>query len=155
MQVNGISQAALGRAIGISPPMVTKLKGQGMPVHSVEAALAWRDKNQRPYAKPTGPAPVAVRAVHDGEVPDFKVSRARREAADADKAEMEAAKMRGELVPAAEVRAEFAKALASIRDGLLNLPGRMAPVLAAQSDARLVQAALDSELRALLGALAG
>ncbi len=42
------SQAAIGRALGISPASVTKCKGMGMPVHSVEAARAWREHNIAP-----------------------------------------------------------------------------------------------------------
>jgi hypothetical protein len=42
------SQAAIGRALGISPASVTKCKGMGMPVHSVEAARAWREYNIAP-----------------------------------------------------------------------------------------------------------
>jgi hypothetical protein len=37
-----LTQTALGRALNLSAAAVTKLKRQGMPVHSVEAAHAWR-----------------------------------------------------------------------------------------------------------------
>ena len=42
-----LSQAAIGRAMNLSPPAITKLKKQGMPVHSLEAALAWRLQHVR------------------------------------------------------------------------------------------------------------
>lgn len=42
------SQAAIGRALGLSPASMTKCKGMGMPVHSVEAARAWREHNIAP-----------------------------------------------------------------------------------------------------------
>ena len=42
------SQAAIGRALGLSPASVSKCKGMGMPVHSVEAARAWREHNIAP-----------------------------------------------------------------------------------------------------------
>lgn len=54
----GLSQAALGRALGLSPAAVTKLKGQGMPVDSVEAAQAWREARQNVAQRK--PAPVDV-----------------------------------------------------------------------------------------------
>lgn len=41
-----LSQAALGRVLDLSPAAITKLKGQGMPVDSVEAARAWRAARQ-------------------------------------------------------------------------------------------------------------
>jgi hypothetical protein len=54
------SQAAIGRALGLSPASMTKYKQMGMPVDSVEAALTWRMQ----YVKPTAhkaPARVADR----------------------------------------------------------------------------------------------
>jgi hypothetical protein len=36
------SQAAIGRALGLSPASMTKYKQMGMPVDSVEAASTWR-----------------------------------------------------------------------------------------------------------------
>lgn len=42
------SQAAIGRALGLSPASMTKCKGMGMPVHSVEAARAWREHHIAP-----------------------------------------------------------------------------------------------------------
>ena len=40
--MNKLSQSALARALGLAKSRVTALKIQGMPVHSVEAAQAWR-----------------------------------------------------------------------------------------------------------------
>ena len=42
------SQAAIGRALDLSPASMTKCKRMGMPVHSVEAARAWRAINIAP-----------------------------------------------------------------------------------------------------------
>lgn len=42
------SQAAIGRALGLSPASMTKCKKLGMPVHSVEAARAWREHHIAP-----------------------------------------------------------------------------------------------------------
>ena len=42
------SQAAIGRALRISPSAVTKFKAMGMPVDSVQNAHAWRQNNIRP-----------------------------------------------------------------------------------------------------------
>lgn len=46
----GPSQAAIGRALGLSPASVTKCKALGMPTDSVESARAWRQANIRPTA---------------------------------------------------------------------------------------------------------
>lgn len=42
------SQAAIGRALGLSPASMSKLKGMGMPTTSVEAARVWRRDNIKP-----------------------------------------------------------------------------------------------------------
>ena len=40
-----LSQTALAEALGVAKSLITKLKARGMPVHSVEAAQAWREAN--------------------------------------------------------------------------------------------------------------
>ena len=52
------SQAAIARAIGCAKSRVTALKNQGMPTHSIEAAIAWRRTHLNPArTKPPPPAP--------------------------------------------------------------------------------------------------
>ena len=53
---NPPSQAAIGRALGLSPAAMTKLKKQGMPVDSVEAAQAWRVERQNVAQRKPVPA---------------------------------------------------------------------------------------------------
>ena len=157
MAVNGLSQAALAKAIGLSPAMIVKLKRQGMPVHSVEAAKTWREKSQRPYMKPDGPATPppasggALGAGEDGEAPDFRVSRARREAAEADIAEHKAAELRGELIRRDVVTIAEEKKAVSIKESLLQMPPQLAPVLAAEGDmARCFDILMDAVMAVLV-----
>ena len=44
------SQAAIGRALGLSPASMTKGKAMGMPTDSVESVRAWRKANIKPTA---------------------------------------------------------------------------------------------------------
>lgn len=46
---NMLTQKDLGKQLGLSPPAITKLRRQGMPVDSVEAARAWRLVHVRPH----------------------------------------------------------------------------------------------------------
>lgn len=46
------SQATLAAALGIDPAMVSRYKLKGMPLHSIEAAQAWRDANVRVRVSP-------------------------------------------------------------------------------------------------------
>ncbi|WP_395648029.1 hypothetical protein [Terricaulis sp.] len=74
-------------------------------------------------------------------------TRDRLNAAQAALAELRAAKLRGELVPAADVRAAWAGMMADVRQRLLAVPGRIdAP--------REIVAKVDREIRAALLALA-
>ena len=46
--IGHLSNKDLAKALGISAPMVTKLRQRGMPVDSVEAAETWRRHNLSP-----------------------------------------------------------------------------------------------------------
>lgn len=59
-------------------------------------------------------------------VPDYNESRARREAALADMAELEVAERRGALVPVDEARAEVRERYTRVRTRLLGVPSRVA-----------------------------
>ncbi len=65
-----LSQAAIGRALGISPASMTKCKHLGMPVHSVEAARAWRAANLDP-GRVKGAWPAFCAALPELSLPDF------------------------------------------------------------------------------------
>ena len=55
------SQNAIGRALGLSSPSMTKMKKQGCPMTSIEAVRAWREKHlniamRKPEPRRTAPA---------------------------------------------------------------------------------------------------
>lgn len=170
----GISQAALGRALGLSPAAITKLKGQGMPVDSVTAAQAWREARQNVAQRKPSPVvvpdPVAAPAprrssvgssAFGGEFLDFPLgedrdeARTRREIAAANMAEMEEARLRRELIRVSAVQAQLATDYATTRDAMLQIPARMAPLLAAEKDPAAVQNLLHAEIHQALLTLAG
>jgi phage terminase Nu1 subunit (DNA packaging protein) len=62
----------------------------------------------------------------DGVVYNFESERARKMKHDADLAEMEAARERGDLIPATDVQREWTGILANIRARLLALPTKLA-----------------------------
>lgn len=159
----GLSQSALGRALNLSPPAITKLKGQGMPVDSVESAQAWRVERQsvarrkrdpvgmaQGSAAPEPPAAPMGEGAYQAPPPDYNTSRARREAAEAQLAELKLAEERGDLVRVSSVKAAIDRRHAGLRELLLQLPARVVPLLVARPD----PAAMDQLLRAeILGAL--
>lgn len=163
-------QSELARALGLSKQAVSKLKGQGMPVDSVEAARAWRDENlsvaARKETRESVPAaPVAkspdarvfppIGDDDDGEDEDFKAARTREKISEANMAEMNEAKMRREMINVAVVERQLATDYATTRDALLQIPARLAPLLAVETDTAAIQTMLDAELHQALVNLAG
>lgn len=179
--VNVISQAALGRALGLSPAAITKLKGQGMPVDSVEAAQAWREARQNVAARkpvPASPAsvespvsvPRAFPPLHrsdpgapppdrpglaDESGEDRDAARTRREISEANIAEMTEARLARELIRVAVVQAQLGTDYATLREAMLQIPSRLAPRLAAESDPAAIQVALHAEIHQALQDMAG
>lgn len=89
----------------------------------------------------------------DDRADDYWTARAKRERAEAAISEMKRAEMEGKLIRMDAVRAAWAKRLASTRDALLQIPHRLAPVLAAESDLVRVSQLLEDELRQVLAEL--
>ena len=73
-------------------------------------------------------------------------SRGRREMAEAEMAELELAEMRGELVRVKAIRSELGALLASLRESLMQIPSRLSPVVAAETDAVKVHDAIAHEI---------
>lgn len=98
------------------------------------------------------PAPAADSAVSPQPVSDdgYALNRARREQAEAALAEMKEAEMRGNLIRTDSVRTAWAGKITAARDALLQIPSRLAPVLAAETDLDRVTELLEAELRQAL-----
>jgi hypothetical protein len=141
---------AMARELGCAPSLVSRYKGAGMPLETTAAAREWLAANVRPDPRtPFSPPPPPADL---GE--DFQAARARREAAEADLAELKLAEQRGELVRAADVRAIYARRAAALRDGLRQIPARVASVVAAESDQARCHDVLQTEIDAVLSVLA-
>ena len=140
---NLMSLAAYAKRRGVSTAAVSKAVATGRLTDSVVrdprgapkigdpdlADLEWgsntRPRADKPSAAPTRPA--------DLDVPDYMESRARREAAaarreaaQAEMAELDVAERRGELVAVAEIRAEVDARYARVRTRVLGVPSRAA-----------------------------
>ena len=175
-----MSQAAIGRALGLAPATMTKLKGQGCPMDSVESVRVWRETRQniaarKPEPKPAAasagnllgltslprpPPPEVIRAnevkFDDSEMDEVhSEARTRREIAEANIAEMKEGELRGDLIRVSAVKATLAVVFATTRDALLQIPARLAPLLAADADPASVQNMLHAEIHQSLHHLAG
>ena len=161
--VKPLSQATIGRALGLSQASITKLKGQGMPVDSVESARAWRRARQNIAARKAEPVAIKPPVIRANEVnkdgselgESQDDARTRREIAEANLAEMKESEQRGELIRVEAVKSALAHAYSSTRDALLQIPARLAPLLAADGEPASVQNSLYSEIHQALQHLAG
>ena len=83
---------------------------------------------------------------------EYMTSRTRRESAEAEMAELKLAEQHGHLIRVDAVKQALANAFTATRDSLLQIPSRLAAVLAAETDAAKVHELLQLELyRALEG----
>ncbi len=142
------TQKQIADGLGISQQRVSQLIREGMPTTSIEAAKAWRDQHQNP----------AKRAVHGMDCSDldedYQAARTRREIADANLAELKEAEQRSELIRVEVIRAALASLISTTREAILQVPARMAPALAAESDPAIVHDLLMGELNQALVRLA-
>lgn len=171
-RVNSPSQASIGRALNLSPATITKLKKQGMPVDSVESAQAWRVERQNVAARkpapaaavqapaPARPAPPAgvfppLEFPGDDGGEDHDAARTRLRISEANLSEMREAEERGDLIRLDAVKSALSVAMATVREALLQIPSRLAPLLAADSDPAHVQNMLHAEIHQALERLSG
>ncbi len=156
----GVSAVAVHKAVKAG--RISLIAGK---IDPAVADIQWA-QNTRPRAdrKPTSapaqptddrrPEPIIVaNPVASDDNDDYWVSRAKRERAEAAIAEMRRAELEGKLIRTDAVRAAWAKRIASTRDALLQIPHRLAPVLAAESDLERVGQILEDELRLALAEL--
>lgn len=159
-KVNLISQAEYAKHRGVSEAAVSKAIKAGRislidgKIDAVAADAQWA-RNSRVRASAGRPPAQPKGDVLDGldEKPgadDYWNSRSRREAAEAELAEIALAEKNGEVIQVKAVEAVWAQSLAAVREHLLQLRARLAPLLAAESDQFKVDQLLEAEHHAAL-----
>lgn len=126
---------------------------------TVQAAQASAPAPIDPVAAAPAPAPAPAVAPAAAPQPEaaatnYHVAKTMREAAEAHIARLKLAEMRGELIRTDAVRAVMSNIFATTREAVLQMPARLAPLLAAESDPAAVQNLLHAELHAALESLA-
>ena len=118
---------------------------------SVESVEAWRRSHQNIAQRKAQASAVNLPSnqVSD-DTPAFDVSRAKREAYEAELAGLKVAELQGSLIRVDAVRSAWAAKITGARDALLQIPSRLAPVLAAESDLVSVTGLLEGALRQAL-----
>jgi hypothetical protein len=95
-----------------------------------------------------------IMGLPEDQIPGLDVSRERKEHYNAEIARLQALKEREELVPTADVKRMASTLGRQIRDNILSIPSRVAPLLAAAQDSGEVHRLLSEELRTALRVLA-
>lgn len=140
--VADIQWAANSRARAPSSPAAAALSG------------ARPDVASRPAASAPDPGDPGYGGMFESP-DDYGVSRARREAAEAELAELKLAEQRGNLIQLKAVEAVWSNSCAGMREHLLQIRARLAPLLANESDVFKVEQLLEAEHNAALQLLAG
>jgi hypothetical protein len=170
-KVNLITQAAYAKHRGVSEAAVSKAIKAGRislidgKIDAGVADMQWARNSRvrvgsgRPPAAtpapglpgPEGGADPDLQAGSDG----YWNSRSRREAAEAELAEIELAEKNGQVIAVKAVEAVWAQSLSSMREHLLQVRARLAPLLAAETDPFTIDQLLDAEHNQALQLMAG
>ena len=162
-------KAALARTFGVSRQAIGDLVKRGilsedkdglidveLARHAIEQRVRPSAKTAQALTEPAAapPPPAATDAQTDGTITSYHVAKTLNEAAQARMNQLKLREMQGDLIRVADVRATLAHVFATTREALLQLPARMAPLLAAESDTAAVQNLLHAEIHAALDTLA-
>lgn len=98
-------------------------------------------------------ATVAAIADEDQAITSYHVAKTLREAAEAKLAQLKLAEQQGQLIRTDAIRSAHAKRLAGLREALLQIPARLASVLAAEPDQTRCHDAMQAEIHAVLASV--
>ena len=158
----GLSASAYARHRGVSHVAVLKAIKTGRIVKESDGTID-PEKADAAWANNTSPAqqrkvPKKIEQAPErpidpplaGSGPNYAQSRAIKEAYLARLAKLEYEEKSGVLIRADSVKVAWFNTLRVLRDRTLNLPDRLAPILAAETDPKCVREMLDAELRLIL-----
>lgn len=161
-----MTQAAYARARGIAPPTVLAAIKTGRLVNSLSkdergrlridpvlADVEWAANTQG--GKKPAPQPWASGADLPIDAADYNASRAKKESYLAELARLEYEEKNGTLVQAEAIRKEAFGIARQVRDGLINIPDRVAAELAAMTDQFEIHKRLTDEIRRALETVLG
>jgi len=167
-KVNLITQAEYARRRGCSEAAVSNAIKAGRislidgKIDPTAADAQWAKNSRVRAGSGKAAAPVQAAAGDDADAgqkqpgtPNYLSSRSRREAAEAELAEIELAEKSGMVIQVKAVEAVWAQAMGATREHLLQIRARLAPLLASETDPFKVEQLLEEEHSRALQLLAG
>lgn len=168
------TKSQLARQLGVSRQAVSDLVKRGILVEDkdqlidVELARLALANRVRPSAKtaqaltgampqsPSASPPAGAAEQETGAtVTSYHVAKTLNEIAQAKMNQLKLKEMQGELIRLTAVESVIGQALASMREHLLQLRARLAPMLAAETDTFAIEQMLDAEISHALNHMAG
>ena len=156
----GCSKVAVGKAVkagrislvnGLIDPAVADIQWQANTRARVSQAAQPQLVLDGTASTRLDAAPAEPEKKDDG----YWDSRSRREAAEAERAELSLAEDKGQLIRVEAVKSALGTVFSTTRDALLQIPARLSALLAAESDPATVQNMLHTEIHQALQHLAG
>lgn len=149
-----LTRKEIAEALGVTPALVTRYRNAGMPMHDIQSARAWKAANVRLRVANGAAKPKGKRKAAATPASIYQEARTRTAIADAMDRELDVLERSNVLVKRDTIRAELGRRLATLKDTILQIPARLAPVLAAESDEAKVHDALQDELYGVLAQIA-
>ena len=154
-KIKGVSRSAVSqkKASGVLDAAIVKVGARDQL--NKELALELWEKNTDPARVPV-PIPTkkelkkAVAAMPDDAIPDFNVSRGRKEHYLAELAKIQVQQQKKELISAKEVEKKSFELAVGIRESFLTLPDRVSNLFASETDAAAIDSVMREEIHSCL-----
>ena len=154
-KLKGVSRSAVSqrRQTGILKESIVKVNGREML--NKDLAMELWDKNSVPAPTPiTAQTKKELKKQVDGmaadEIPDFNISRAKKEFYTAELARIQVEQQKKELISAKEVEKKSFEMAVGIREAFLTLPDRVSNLFASETDPTAIDSVMRQEIHSCL-----
>ena len=154
-KLKGVSRSAVSqrRQTGILKDAIVKVNGRELL--NKDAAVRLWDQNSVPAPKAiTAQTKKELKKQVDGmaadEIPDFNISRAKKEFYTAELARIQVEQQKKELISAKEVEKKSFEMAVGIREAFLTLPDRVSNLFASETDPTAIDSVMREEIHSCL-----
>ena len=153
------TQIALAEILGVSPRQVGTWRRNGWLVFdenywidvTATASMVYQSRESGAGARigeadPVGEWLKKNQATTADDIGDYQAARTRREIAQADRAELQAAQLRGELVPLVDVEILYTQKMTEVKAAIMGIPAKAAKLLLNLDDVHEIRRILSREI---------